>query len=132
MVALAVEDVGDQFLEAGVLDPGVEVAGPHPASVAVLEERADRPVVGDRVLARTDRADLVLPVLVTVVDPTQVELALTVDLLNRVEAVGVALPAVEHDAWQRVAIGVGDRAPDDHMIAGILVVEHRCAVRPLG
>jgi hypothetical protein len=29
VVALAVEDVGDQLLVAGVLDPGVEVTGPR-------------------------------------------------------------------------------------------------------
>src|SRR5690606_27858265 len=69
VVALAVEDVGDQLLVPGVLDPRVEVTRPHPAAVVGLQQLADRAVVGDRVLARPHGADLVAPFVVAAVDP---------------------------------------------------------------
>src|SRR5690606_13167970 len=84
VVALAVEAVGDQPLVPGVLDPRVEVTGPHPAPVVGLQQVADRAVVGDRVLARPHGADLVVPFVVAAVDPAEVVQALAVELLDLV------------------------------------------------
>src|SRR5271166_525401 len=112
---VSVEQLGDQWLVALVVEPEVHMLWPHHGSVCGTHDFPARTVGGKRVIARRDGAVPEPAVFVGGQQGPHRELVVQLlGLLNVVEAFAVAVPGVHVGAGDRCALFVDNSAGDEH------------------
>src|SRR5450756_1400980 len=104
VLAVGDEDVRGQRPVPGRGDDEVDVRGAERVPPGRLQQLACRAVGRDRVIARHDRAEPELALLIGREEPAAVRARLRVRLLHVVEPLVIGLPHVERGAWLRRAV----------------------------